>query len=180
MADVEASSTLAVSGSICGDARRLADLEMQPADVSPIDNKRPRLPDNVTKPERKDIMGEENPEYPNESRNWRGYARVPTDGGLRHLYSPLGILLWAGYNGKEHFFMVGKSDKWQPCIAAMKRCDGCHSTYPSTCEFCAHCGQKLPGLQDIHPSKRCETCKFTYAAAFNYCSKCGVTLAMFT
>ena len=199
MVDVEASSTVAVAGSVCGDGRRLEDLdEKQADDASSIENKRARLvddvaklehkdiiveekpKDDVAKPERKDIMGKENPDFPYESRNWRGYARVPTDGGLTHLFGPLGTLLWAGYNRREHFFIAGKSDKWLPCIGAMKRCDKCHSTYPSICEFCAHCGEKLPALQDILPSKRCETCKLTYAAWFRFCSKCGVTLTTLT
>ena len=176
----EASSTRGVAGTVGGDARSLADLDDMLGSMALQEKKRPRLPDDGTKLERNEIMGGENPEYPNECRHWRGYARLPTDGGLKHLYSPLGVVLWAGYNQKEHFFIVGKSVKWQPCVAAMRRCNDCHSTYPSTCEFCAHCGQKLPGLQDTKPEKGCETCKLVYAAAFNNCSRCGVTLAMFT
>lgn len=88
-------SACAVAGSVCGDPRRLQDVDDMLADgVSPIENKRPRMEDDVTKPgvspigserprmdddvtkpARKNIMGEENPEYPYECRNWRGYAR---------------------------------------------------------------------------------------------------------
>ena len=188
MTEVGAASIVAVAGSVCGDPKRLEELDEQHADHRlAIENKRPRFDDeakkqadaDVTKPEREDVMGKENPEFPNESRNWRGYARVPTGGGLQYLFNPLGTLSWAGYNRREHFFIAGKSEKWMPCIGAMKKCAECHHTYPPVCEFCANCGMQLPGLQEMLPSKRCEACNLTYVAAFNHCSKCGVGLTSF-
>ena len=74
---------------------------------------------------------------------------MPTGGGMRHLYSPLGTLHWAPYNQQEHFFMAGKSEKWLRCIAAMKRCEEWQNIYPSTCEFCRHCGEKLQSFKTI-------------------------------
>ena len=85
----------------------------------------------VAKPEHMAVMGKDKPEFPNECRSWRGYARVPTDGGLKHLCGPLGVVFGLVTNGKN-FFIAGKSDKWLPYIGAMKRCEGCQSTYPAT------------------------------------------------
>ena len=174
----EALSTRGVAGTVGDDVQNLADLDDMLESVAFQETKRPHLPDDGTRLEGNEIMGADNPAYPNESRHWKGYARVPTDGGLKYLYGPLGVLLWAGYNSRQHFFIVGKSVKWQPCIAAMKKCNNCHSTYPATCAFCAHCGQHLPSLQNTQPAKQCETCKLVYAAAFNNCSRCGVILSV--
>ena len=97
MTSAEASSAVAVAGSVCGDQTHVAARLSDVADEdTPSDNKRPRLQD--TKPDRQDVMGEENPDYPNEHRHYRGYAKVPTGGGMRHLYSPLGTLHRAPYN----------------------------------------------------------------------------------
>ena len=89
MTEVDAASIVAVAGSVCDDPKCPEELDEQHADQ----NKRPHFDDgakkqadaDVTKPEREDVMGKENPEFPNESRNWRGYARVPTGGGLQYL-----------------------------------------------------------------------------------------------
>ena len=178
MTSAEASSAVAVAGSVCGDQAHVAARLSDVADEdTPSDNKCPRLQD--TSPDHQDVMGEENPDYPNEHRHYRGYAKVPTGGGMRHLYSPLGTLHWASYNQQEHFFMAGKSEKWLCCIAAMKKCEECQNNYPSTCEFCGHCGKKLPVFQDNRPAKQCKICKLTFAEVFNHCSKCGINLAMF-
>ena len=178
MISAEASSAVAVAGSVCGDQAHVAARLSDVADEDTLsDKKRPRLQD--TSPDHQDVMGEENPDYLNEHRYYRGYAKVPTGGGMRHLYSPLGTLHWAPYNQQEHFFMAGKSEKWLRCIAAMKRCEECQNNYPSTCEFCGHCGKKLPVFQDNRPAKQCKTCKLTFAEVFNHCSKCGINLAMF-
>ena len=120
MTSAEASSAVAVAGSVCDDQTHVAARLSDVADEdTPSDNKRPRLQDST--PDHQDVMGEENPDYSNEHRHYWGYAKVPTGWGMRHLYSPLGTLHWAPYNQQEHFFMAGKSEKWLRCIAAMKK-----------------------------------------------------------
>ena len=144
MTSAEASSAVAVAGSVCGDQAHVAARLSDVADEDTLsDNKCPRLQD--TSPDHQDVMGEENPDYLNEHRYYRGYAKV---------YSPHGTLHSAPYNQQEHFFMAGKSEKWLRCIAAMKRCEEWQNNYPSTCEFCGHCGKKLPVFQDNRPAKQ--------------------------
>ena len=85
-----------------------------------------------------------------------------TSGGLQYLFNPLGTLSWAGYNRREHFFIAGKSEKWMPCIGAMKKCADCHHTYPPVCEFCA--GIRPNGLipnghlLELYTQKPCNPC----------------------
>ena len=179
MTSAEASSAVAVAGSVCDDQTHVAARLSDVADEdTPSDNKRPRLQDST--PDHQDVMGEENPDYSNEHRHYWGYAKVPTGWGMRHLYSPLGTLHWAPYNQQEHFFVAGKSEKWLRCIAAMKKCEECQpKQLPIHMWILAHCGKKLPVFQDNRPAKQCKTCKLTFAEVFNHCSKCGINLAMF-
>ena len=63
MTEVDAARKVAVAGSVCGDPKRVEELDEQHADQ----NKRPRFDDgakkqadaDVTKPEREDVMGKE-------------------------------------------------------------------------------------------------------------------------
>ena len=81
MTSAEASSAVAVAGSVCDDQTHVAVRLSDVADEdTPSDNKRPRLQD--TSPDHQDVMGEENPDYLNEHRYYRGYAKVPTGGGM--------------------------------------------------------------------------------------------------
>ena len=81
MTSAEASSAVAVAGSVCDDQTHVAVRLSDVADEdTPSDNKRPRLQDST--PDHQDVMGEENPDYPNEHRYYRGYAKVPTGGGM--------------------------------------------------------------------------------------------------
>ena len=74
MTKVDAASIVAVAESVCDDPKCPDELDEQHADQ----NKRPRFDDgakkqadaDVTKPEREDVMGKENPEFPNESRQF--------------------------------------------------------------------------------------------------------------
>ena len=69
MTSAEASSAVAVAGSVCDDQTHVAVRLSDVADEdTPSDNKRPRLQDST--PDHQDVMGEENPDYPNEHRHY--------------------------------------------------------------------------------------------------------------